>query len=72
MKPNSKKFDDLNVIKKDFIWRGRKPKIKYTSLIGDYNEGGMKHIDMKAKLDSLQIQWTKRLANKNFQLENHP
>ena len=67
MKSCSKKFlDDLNVIKKDFIWRGRKPKIKQTSLIGDYNEGGMKDIDIKAKLDSLKIQWVKGLANKNF------
>ena len=58
MKPYSKKFvDDLNLIKKDFIWRGRKPKIKHTSLIGDYNKGGIKDIDIKAKLDSLQIQW---------------
>ena len=67
MKPYSKKFvDDLNVIKKDFNWRGRKPKIKHTSLIGDYNEGGMKDIDMKAKLESLQIKWVKRLTNNNF------
>ena len=50
MKPYSKKFaDDLNLIKKDFIWRGRKPKIKHTSLIGDYNEDGMKDIDNKSK-----------------------
>ena len=54
MKPYSKKFlDDLNEIQKDFIWRGRKPKIKHTSLIGDYSEGGMKDIDIKAKLESL-------------------
>ena len=46
MKPYSKKFvDDLNVIEKDFIWRGRKPKIKHTSLNGDYNKGGMKDIE---------------------------
>ena len=57
MKPYSKKFlDDLNEIQKDFIWRGRKPKIKHTSLIGDYREGGIKDIDIKAKLESLRIQ----------------
>ena len=49
-----------------FIWIGRKPKVEHTFLIGDYNEGGMKDIVIKAKLDSLQIQWVKRLANKNF------
>ena len=67
MKPYSKKFlDDLNEIQKDFIWRGRKPKMKHTSLIGDHSEGNMKDIDIKAKLESLQIQWIKRLPNNNF------
>ena len=67
MKPYSKKVvDDLNEIQKDFIWRGRKPKIKHTSLIGDYSEGSMKNIDMKAKLESLRIQWVQRLTNNNF------
>ena len=54
MKPYSKEFlDDLNEIQKDFIWRARKPKIKHTSLIGNYSKGGMKDIDVKAKLESL-------------------
>ena len=60
MKPYSKKFVDyLKEIHKHFIWRGGKSKIKHTSLIGDYSEGGMKDIDIKAKLESLQIQWVK-------------
>ena len=67
MKPYSKKFlDDLNEIQKDFIWRGRKPKIKHTSLIGDHSEGGMKDIDIKGKLESLRIQWVISLTNNNF------
>ena len=67
MKLYSKKFvDDPNVIQKDFTWRGRKPKITHASLIGDYKEDGMKDIDIKAKLESLQIQWVKRLINNNF------
>ena len=67
LKLYSKKFvDDLNVIQNDFIWRGRKPERKHTSLIGDYNESGMKDIDIKARLESLQIQWVKRLTNSNF------
>ena len=74
MKPYSKKFlDDLNEIQKDFIWRGHKPKIKHTSPIGDYSEGGMKDIDIKAKLELLRIQWVKKINKQQFwQLENHP
>ena len=57
MKPYSRELvDDLNEIQKDFIWRGRKPKIKHTSLIGDYSERSMKDLDIKAKLEFLQIQ----------------
>ena len=67
MKPYSKKFlDDLNEIQKDFIWRGHKPNIKHTSLIGDYSEGGMKDIDIKAKLESLRIQWVKKINKQQF------
>ena len=36
------------------------------SLIDDYNEGVTKDIDIKAKLESLQLQWVKRLTNNNF------
>ena len=43
-----------------------KPKIKPTSLIGDYSKGGMKDRDIKAKLEFLRIQWVKRSTNKNF------
>ena len=52
MKPYSKKFvDDLNKIQKDFIWRDRKPKIKHTSLIGNYNEVDMIDIDIYIERD---------------------
>ena len=67
MKPYSKKFvDDLNEVQNDFIWRSRKPKIKHTSLIGDYSEGDMKDIDIKAKLECLRKQWVKRLIKKTI------
>ena len=34
--------DDLQNNHKDFIWGGRKPKIKHSSLIGEYKDGGFK------------------------------
>ena len=38
MKLYSKKFlDDLNEIQKDFIWRGRKPKIKHTPVRSSFS-----------------------------------
>ena len=33
--------DTLKALHKDFIWSGKKPKIKHSTLIGDYCEGGL-------------------------------
>ena len=37
----------LEKIHKDFIWSGKKSKIKHTTLINDYSEGGLRDIDIK-------------------------
>ena len=39
-------------LEKDFVWRGKRPKIKHSTLIGDYKEGGYKDVDwiLKSKL----------------------
>ena len=44
------------------------PKVKHTTLISNYEDGGLKDIDIKAKLKSLHLSWIKRLYNKN----SHP
>ena len=54
---------ELKVIQKNFIWRGRKPKIKHSTLIGDYVDGGLKDIDIEMKFKALKIFWIKRLAD---------
>ena len=33
---------ELQALHKDFIWRGRRPKIKHSTLIGSYEKGGLK------------------------------
>ena len=38
----------IEQIQRDFIWNVKKPKIKHTTLINDYEEGGLKDIDMKS------------------------
>ena len=40
--------------------------MKHSSMIGDYEEGGLKDIDIKAKFQSLHLSWIKRLFNNNF------
>ena len=53
---------------KDFIWSGKKPKIKHSTLIGDYCEGGLRDVDINAKLLSIKLTWIKRLKDPN----SHP
>ena len=54
------------MLQKDFIWSGKNPKIKHTTLIGDYPDGGLKDVDIKAKLKSLKLGWLKRLYSEDF------
>ena len=56
-------LNQLNLIKKDFIWKGRLPKIKYSTLIGDYNNGGYKDVDIEFKFESLKIIWIRCLLD---------
>ena len=44
----------------EFIWNGKKPKIKYETLIGEYEEGGLKMTDFSSFLESLRA---KRFLN---------
>ena len=51
--------DTVKSLHKEFIWRGKRPKIKHSTLIGDYREGGIKDIDIDAKFRSLKFMWIK-------------
>ena len=42
-------------IPKDFIWGGRKPKIKHSSLIGEYKDGGLRDVDIPSSFKSLKV-----------------
>ena len=59
-------IDKMNEIQKNFIWDGKTPKIKHSTLISDYEEGGLKDIDIKAKIASFHLCWLKRLYADNF------
>ena len=38
---------------KDFIWDGKCAQIRHATLIRDYKEGGLKDIDIDAKIEAL-------------------
>ena len=67
MKIASKQLiDQLYVLHKNFIWDKKRPKIKHSTLIADYSEGGYKDIDVKSKFSSVKFSWGTRLLDNNF------
>ena len=59
-------IDKIEKLQKDYIWSGKNPKIKHSSLIGDYADGGLKDVDIKAKFKSLKLSWIRRLYSSEF------
>ena len=57
--------EELNKIQKNFIWNNSKPKIKNCTLSGSYLDGGLKNVNIKVKIISLQCSWIKRLFDNN-------
>ena len=45
---------------KNFICQGKKLKIKHISLYNDYEMGGLKNVDLRNKITSMQCSWVKR------------
>ena len=46
----------------NFIWNGRKPKIKYSTLTLNRIDGGRRLTNLKLRDHSLKIEWVKRLG----------
>ena len=59
-------INKIEALQKEFIWNGKTPKVKHTTLISNYEDGGLKDIDIRAKLKSLHLSWIKRLYSQNF------
>ena len=59
-------IDLLSSIKQNFIWNGRRPKMKHSTPVGGYAEGGYKDADIQSQLESLKIILIRRLLDDNF------
>ena len=60
-------LDDLQSMHKDFMSDGKRAKIKHCTLTGDYNDGGLKDVDLVSKFTSLKFIWIKKMLDtKNF------
>ena len=58
--------DQLQVIHRDFIWRGKKLKIKQSTLIGEYADGGLWDLHIPSSLNSVKIYWIRRIFDNNY------
>ena len=53
-------------MQKNFIWQGRKAKIKHSTLCNGYENGGLTNVDLRSKVSSIQCSWVKRLFEDDF------
>ena len=44
----------------NFIWSGRRPKIKNSTLIAAIEDGGLKLVDLHSKIKATYITWIQR------------
>ena len=56
-------IDQLDKTQKNFIWNGLNPKIKNSTV---KNNGGLKNVNIAAKISSLQSSGIKKLFDENF------
>ena len=66
--PSKQVVDQLNVMQRGFIWNNKKPKIKHSTSVADYSEGGYKDIDIRTKLTALKVASVTKLLDDNFHL----
>lgn len=60
--------DFIKIVKSEivnFVWNGKKPEIKYHTLIGNYEQGGLKFLDFDCIIKASLFKWAKRLMDDN-------
>ena len=57
-------IDIMYKIQKNFIWQGKKAKIKHSTLCNGYENGDLKNVDLRNKITSIQY-------SKNFKFHNN-
>lgn len=56
-------INKINSMLFDFLWNGKREKIKRTTLIGNREEGGLGMIDIETYMKSIKIKWIQHLLN---------
>ena len=59
--PSKQFIDGVHKASINFIWKGKKLKVKYSTLIQDKLLGGISLPDLEARLRTQRLVWVKRL-----------
>ena len=59
-------IEELQKIQKTFIWHSSHPKISRKTLYNNFENSGLKHVDISSKIISLQCSWLRKLCDENF------
>ena len=57
--------EELSSIQNKFIWKSKTSKIRHSTSVEDYQDGGIKNVDVGAKLKALKLTWVRRLQDDN-------
>ena len=63
--PGKQFITDLMLLFYDFIWNGKKDKIKRKTLCKPLEEGGLNMIDVNVFIESLKVTWIRKLFKKD-------
>ena len=63
--PNSL-IEELQKIQKKFIWHSSRPKVSHKTLCNNFENGGLKHVDISLNIISLQCSWLQKFCDENF------
>ena len=59
-------IEELQKIQKTFIWHISRPRISHKTLFNNFENGGLKHVDISLKVTSLKCSWLRKRCDENF------
>ena len=62
-KPNDDSLKELDTVLYKFIWSNKPDKVSRKTLVGDYQDGGLKMMHIPSMIKGLKVPWAKRLMD---------
>ena len=62
---NQQVLDEINNIFYKFLWDGKGDKIKRSIMVGDYENGGLRMLDLNSFKKALKLSWMRKYLNEN-------